>query len=134
MHSVRLLVDVPISFAKFRRIWVKFLLKSSLMDFVSVMLFLSTRIDLGRFCCLHFFFPYWFINGLPDFFDISFLLWYYFRKIHPFDHYFSFFLFFLKISNKTLLFLEDIFITLVIQGLSKSLVFIFILFIGKKVS
>ena len=54
MYSSKLLVDVPISFAKFRPIWVNYSLKLSAIDSVSVMLFLSTRIFLGRFFCLYF--------------------------------------------------------------------------------
>ena len=44
-------------FAKIGPIWAKYLLKFSAVDFVSVMLFLSTRIFLERFCCFHFSFP-----------------------------------------------------------------------------
>ena len=36
---------------------MKYLLKSSAIDFISVMLFLSARISLGKFFCLYFPFP-----------------------------------------------------------------------------
>ena len=50
------------------------------------------------------------------------------------DILFSFFHFFFFLILNTSIFFRRFFIPLVIQGLSKSLAFIFILFVGKKVS
>ena len=66
----KFLVYVQISFAKFGPILVKYLLKFSPIDFVSVMLSLSSRIFLQKILLFVFFFSYCFFNDLSSCFDI----------------------------------------------------------------